>query len=109
MLNLLARYERPVGFSRVSGIPEYWNRSKYNQRMNAETALFELVEKCRAKFILISYNSEGFIAKDRFLVELGKHGKITLLETDYNTFRGSRNLQNRPIRVREFLFLLEKQ
>jgi adenine-specific DNA-methyltransferase len=108
MLNLLARYERPRRFSEISGIPDNWNRSRYNQRKNAEAALFDLVMNCRAKFILISYNSEGFIKKERFLGELAKHGKITVLEASYNTFRGSRNLQNRPIHVTEFLYLIEK-
>jgi len=30
------------------------------------------------------------------------------MEIKYNTFRGSRNLNNREIYVKEYLFLLEK-
>jgi adenine-specific DNA-methyltransferase len=40
---------------------------------------------------------------------LGKIGKLTVLETKYNTFRGSRNLRNREIHVKEYLYLVEKR
>lgn len=108
MLNLLADYRRPTEISEVSGIPTDWNRSKYNKRPSAEDALFEVVSKCNAKFVLISYNSEGFITQECFLRRLAEIGKVTTLETTYNTFRGSRNLSNRSIHVTEFLYLVEK-
>lgn len=109
MLNLLADYERPAETSRISGIPKNWKRSRYNYRTDVERLLLELVRNCKAKFILISYNSEGFISQEAFVNGLEKCGKITVLETKYNAFRGSRNLGNRPKHVREFLYLLEKQ
>ena len=108
MLNLLVDYKRPIETSRVSGIPTDWNRSRYNQRAEAETALFELVDKTKAKFILISYNSEGFVSYDSFVSGLEKRGKVSVLETSYNTFRGSRNLRERSIHVTEYLYLIEK-
>jgi len=108
MLNLLVDYKRPTETSRVSGIPTDWNRSRYNQKAEAETALFELVNKTKAKFILISYNSEGFVSYDSFVSGLKKLGKVTVLETSYNTFRGSRNLRERSIHVTEYLYLIEK-
>jgi adenine-specific DNA-methyltransferase len=108
MLNLLCDYKPPQDISAVSGIPVDWNRSKYNQRQHSEDALFQVIENCNAKFIMISYNSEGFITPDRFLDRLGALGKVTTLETPYNTFRGSRNLRQRAIHVTEFLYLLKK-
>jgi Adenine-specific DNA methylase len=108
MLNLLAGYERPIETSRVSGIPTNWNRSRYNQRASAADALFAAVDSCPAKFIIISYNSEGFITREAFIDGLKKRGKTTILETPYNTFRGSRNLRARKTHVTEFLYLLEK-
>lgn len=108
MLNLLCDYAAPQHISPISGIPADWNRSSYNKRKVAQEALFQLIEQCPAKFILISYNSEGFISYDSFIQELNKLGKINTLETPYNTFRGSRNLKQRPLAVTEFLFLIEK-
>lgn len=108
MLNLLVDYQPPADISRVSGIPVGWNRSRYNQRNEAAQALFDLIEHCRAKFLLISYNSEGFIPQSMFLDRLGRLGKVQMMQTPYNTFRGSRNLRKRAIHVTEYLYLLEK-
>ncbi len=108
MLNLVASYERPAETSRVSGIPVDWNRSKYNQKTAAEEALLEVIDACPSRFVMISYNSEGFISQGQFLRRLQSRGKLTTLEAPYNTFRGSRNLRARAIHVTEFLYLLEK-
>lgn len=109
MLNLIAENRRPENLSEVSGIPAEWNRSPYNKRRHASTALFELIESCKCPFILVSYNSEGFIEKETFMEEMGRLGKLSVMETPYNTFRGSRNLRERPIHVTEYLFLLDKR
>ncbi|MBR4604479.1 MAG: DNA adenine methylase [Kiritimatiellae bacterium] len=108
MLNLLVANKPPAGASAVSGIPKDWNRSQYNRRREAEDALFSLLRKTPAKYLLVSYNSEGFIAKERFLAFLNSLGETTPLEIEYNTFRGSRNLRNRPIKVTEYLFLVKR-
>lgn len=108
MLNLLADYQRPASMSQVSGIPEGWNRSRYNQRGEVEDALFGLVADCPAKFLLISYNSEGFITPERFRERLSACGEVQVMEADYNTFRGSRNLRARALKVKEYLFLLRR-
>lgn len=109
MLNLIAKYEKPHNISEISGIPTDWNRSNYNKKKEAREAFLDLISNLKAKFILISYNNEGFITKDEFLNGLCKFGKINLLQKDYNTFRGSRNLKNRNIHVKENLYILKKQ
>ena len=108
MLNLIAEYRRPEETSQVSGIPKGWNRSSYNKPAAAYEALKELIEAINAKFLLISFNSEGFIRLDEMLGLLSSVGKTQVLETKYNTFRGSRNLANRDIHVKEYLYLVEK-
>lgn len=108
MLNLIAKNKAPTTVSPISGIPTDWNRSPYNNRDKAKKALFEVIENCNAKFVLISYNSEGFIEKGSFVKFLKTLGKLTVLETQYNTFRGSRNLAARATHVTEFLYLLER-
>jgi len=108
MLNLILDYKYPENFSKVSGIPENWNRSDYYKGHYALKALTSLVENIKSKFIIISFNSEGFINMDEMKNMLKKVGKIEILETKYNTFRGSRNLNNREIHVKEYLYLVEK-
>ena len=108
MLNLLVENRPPGDISEVSGIPVGWNHSRYNQRREAESALFGLLESTPAKFLMISYNSEGFIKKESFLRFLHTLGEVTPLETEYNTFRGCRNLRQRSLTVTEYLFLVER-
>jgi adenine-specific DNA-methyltransferase len=109
MLNLIADYTPPQETSEVSGIPTGWNRSDYNKRARAEAALFDAVENCKAKFVLISYNSEGFVSHERFLSELQRCGEVSVMDMEYNTFRGCRNLRNRDTYVTEFLYLVDKR
>ena len=110
MLNLIAGYKRPdsENISRVSGIPKDWNRSDYNKKRRVAEVFVELVRNVRARYVLVSFNSEGFIPKDEMIELLSSCGKVSVLEADYNAFRGSRNLSGREIHVKEFLFLVEK-
>lgn len=93
----------------VSGIAKEWNRSAYNKRKIAEEAMDELLANTRAKFIAISYNDEGIIPIESFKNILSRYGKWELMEQDYNTYRGSRNLRDRNIKVKELLWVLEKE
>jgi adenine-specific DNA-methyltransferase len=108
MLNLILDYSFPENPSRVSGIPSNWKRSGYNKTNYALSSLGELVSGIRARYVLLSFNSDGFIGRQEMETMLGKIGRAEVLETKYNTFRGSRNLRNRDIHVREYLYLLEK-
>jgi adenine-specific DNA-methyltransferase len=109
MLNLITNYQRPHHISEVSGIPKNWIRSDYNKAHRAAGALSDLLQRLKAKYLLVSFNSEGFIGRDPMTSMLGKIGRVTTLETTYNTFRGSRNLRNRDIHVKEYVYLVEKR
>jgi len=108
MLNLILDYKYPEKASKISGIPENWNRSDYNKGNRVLKALTYLAENIRSKYIIISFNSDGFISLDEMKNMLKKIGKVEVLETKYNTFRGCRNLNNREIHVKEYLYLVEK-
>lgn len=108
MLNLICEYRKPEEVSKVSGIPKEWNRSPYNKNQYAKQELFSLIDALDAKYVLISYNSEGFVTYDEFIEFLMSKGTLDVFETKYNTFRGSRNLRKRDIHTKEYLFLLKK-
>jgi adenine-specific DNA-methyltransferase len=108
MLNLILDYSYPEKTSKISGIPEGWNRSAYNKGHRALKALTSLVENINSKYVIISFNSDGFISIDQMRDMLNKIGRLEVLETKYNVFRGSRNLNSREIHVMEYLYLLEK-
>lgn len=108
MLNLLTNYEEPTEVSAVSGIPTSWQRSEYNVRKRSAELMRHMVENTDARFLLISFNDEGFIAPAEMLGMLSAVGEVTEYQTVYNTFRGSRNLRNRKTHVTEHLYLVEK-
>ncbi len=108
MLNIINGGKEVEIQNGVSGIAERWNRSAYNKRGAAEKAMDQLLADTRARFIAISYNDEGIIPINSFKKILSQYGKWELMEQDYNTYRGSRNLHNRDIKVKELLWILEK-
>ena len=108
MLNLLVDYKEPTETSRVSGIPTNWQRSDYNVRGRIFSRLARLIEDIDARFVLLSFNNEGFVRPDELRALLRRVGKVEEIELRYNTFRGSRNLAGRNTHVTEHLFLTEK-
>ena len=109
MLNLLLRYQRPRRVSRVSGIPTDWQRSGYNVKARSFPLLKDLLGTLDTRFLLVSFNNEGFIPTQRMRAMLAELGSMNVVETRYNAFRGSRNFNNRPIHVTEQLFLVERR
>jgi len=109
MLNLINEYVEPTDYSSVPGIPKNWKTSKYNKKKYAKDSMFDLCSRIKSKFLLISFNSEGFISLNEMLEMLTKIGEVEVLEMKYNTFRGSRNLGNRNIHVKEYLYIVKKE
>lgn len=107
MLNLIVNYVEPSEISEVSGIPTDWQRSQYNVRARSLPSLSKLLHTVDARFILLSYNDEGFISIEDIRRLLEGLGSVEELEIEYATFRGSRNLRNRSAHVTEHLFLVD--
>ncbi len=108
MLNLLVNYEPPTEISNVSGIPTNWNRSGYNVRKHALPLMKNLFATAPARFLLVSFNAEGYNSTDELRHALESHGMVNEIIVPYNTFKGSRNLGGRSIHVNEHLFLLDR-
>ncbi len=108
MLNLILKNKLESEISKVSGITQDWNRSDFNKKAQALISMEKIIARLDAKYIIISYNSEGFISYKEMTDMLDKYGNLKTVEIEYNTFRGSRNLNNRNIHVSEYLFVLEK-
>lgn len=108
MLNLIIKNKLDVEISKVSGITQDWLRSDFNKKNSALKSLEKIIAALDSKYIIISYNSEGLISFEEMSEMLKKYGNIKIKEITYNTFRGSRNLNNRKIHVWEYLFILKK-
>lgn len=109
MLNVILNQKvDPEKISKVSGIPNDWNRSRYNKKKEALIAFDELISNTMAQYILISYNSDGFISQEEMYNILSKYGEVEVREIKYNTYRASRNLRSRELHVNEYLYKLKK-
>ena len=108
MLNLIIKNRLDVPVSKVSGITQDWNRSSFNKSALALSSMEKVILSLASKYVIISYNSEGFISFDEMQSMLKKYGSLKTVEIKYNTFRGSRNLHGRDIHVKEYLFVLKK-
>lgn len=107
MLNTIANYVEPKEISEVAGIPKNWKKSLYNKKNLAKKTLDDLIQKTDAKYIMISYNNEGFISYEDMVEMCEKKGEVRVFDETYNAFRGSRNLKEREIHVKEFIFLIK--
>jgi len=108
MLNLIANYKKPEKVSKVSGIPVDWRRSKYNSRSYFYDQFYNLLKSLQSRFLIISFNNEGFISRNDIIQMLKHIGSVEITDIKYNTFRGCRNINNREKYVNEQLFLVEK-
>ncbi|WP_339033499.1 DNA adenine methylase [Spiroplasma endosymbiont of Cantharis rufa] len=109
MLNIIAKNKIESDISKISGIPKNWNRSVYNKKSIVLNEFEKLIHNLRAKYIIISYNSEGFMKIKDIELICKKYGEVSIKDIPYNTFRGSRNLNERSLYVSEYLIVLEKR
>jgi adenine-specific DNA-methyltransferase len=107
ILNTLVDYVVPKELSKVSGIPKKWSKSEYNKKALAVNALRDLIKKTKSKYIMISYNNEGFISYDDMIGICEEKGKVSVFDENYPAYRASRNLKDREINVTEYIFLIK--
>jgi adenine-specific DNA-methyltransferase len=110
MLNIIATNKEPTQISSISGIPNDWNKSNYNYRDSAIQSMKELIYNglTKSKYILISYNDEGFITDTDWQNILNGYN-IKKYYIEYDTYKGSRNLKERDTKVFEIMFLISLQ
>lgn len=108
MLNTILENRVGNNISAVAGIPDDWNKSLYNKKNEALSTFEQLVNDIDSKYLIISYNNEGFISLEEMQTMLSKYGKLDTKEIDYVAFRGSRNLKNRNAHTTEYIFILRK-
>jgi adenine-specific DNA-methyltransferase len=107
MLNVIAEGVEPRNISGVSGIPRDWNKSRYNKVREAVEAMKDLLTKAmkKSRYVLISYNNEGIISTEQWQ-KLFEGMTWRVYETPYDTYKASRNLDERPPKVVEKLYLV---
>ena len=73
MLNHLLEDKEPKEQSIVVGIPKQWNRSNYNKKNKSVDTIIECINKVKAKNIILSYSTSGFIKDKDVMISILKY------------------------------------
>ncbi|MEB2312710.1 MAG: DNA adenine methylase [Sorangiineae bacterium] len=63
--------------------------SAFNRRRKIRDALGEIIRAARARYLIVSFNDEGYIARDEMERLLGARGHVTVLEHEYKRYVGA--------------------
>ena len=112
VLETLAQYDEPL-LKGVTGLrPQDDQKSDFCMKRRALPAFNNMVKKTSARYVFLSYNSEGIMGKDEILQTMGQYGQVDLMTRDYQRFRADVDRENRVYKadqVEEYLFCLSKQ
>jgi len=107
ILETIAKYDNPK-IKGVSGMRDYENqKSDFCNKNNALLALEKIANTASYKYLILSYNSEGIMAKNDILDVLKKFGKVELRNIDYRRFKSNSNGKSKNKKlIQEQLYLL---
>ncbi|MGM0674762.1 MAG: DNA adenine methylase [Spirochaetota bacterium] len=113
MLNTIARWDKPKvsaerdehgRLARKAGIREDWTetRSDFCSKARAEGAFERVLDSIDARFIVLSYSTDGVVPLERLVELLSERGRVELFGTDYVQYRGGRQSISRSTKNIEF-------
>jgi len=94
-----------------SAIRKDWRterRSRYCYKGSAQDALEDLIENLDARWICLSYSSDGILQKDRVGEILERYGKVTEVRRLYKRYRVSPTRPSPRPSTTEFIFVLKR-
>jgi len=120
LLNTIARWDRPFidgertpdgSLLRAAGIPPGWKESKsaFCCKMSVGAAFRDLLASVDARFVLLSYNTEGLVAADELCEMMSDRADLSLRSVDYVKYRGGRQSVSRRSQNREILFVARRR
>jgi adenine-specific DNA-methyltransferase len=118
LLNTISRWDKPAidleldsqgTLRRKAGIRGDWTatRSAYCRRESAINAFRALLDDVRARYVMISYSTDGMIPFESILDACEKHGKVSLMSQDYVVYRGGKQSMARKDRNVEFVLVVD--
>lgn len=118
LLNTVALWDKPPISAHISGngtrdkaaIRTDWRtlrRSPYCYKSTALEAFQDLISRLRAKYVLVSYSTDGIIGVEELLGSLAERGELTILRRQYKRYRvSSQRPSPRPHTV-EFVAIVD--
>lgn len=111
VLETVARYDEPQ-LKGITGLREYSNqRSAFCSKHIALDALNNIIQHTPARFVFLSYNSEGIMKAESIISIMQQHGTVEIIKRPYRRFRADVDSEQRQYKsngVEEYLFCLKK-
>jgi adenine-specific DNA-methyltransferase len=111
VLETIAKYDHPQLYG-ITGLRDYRHqKSDFCNSAKALQSLERLIRETSAKYVFLSYNSEGLMREDEIIRMMSQYGVVDLRKEDYRRFRADIDRENRKYRadsVTEYLFCLKK-
>tara|TARA_B110000967_G_C18897089_1_gene571523 strand:+ start:3936 stop:5060 length:1125 start_codon:yes stop_codon:yes gene_type:complete len=115
MLDIINEWDKTIDIPDTNrGQPLNWDKSKYNSKVGAKSAMTELIQQTNASFIILSYNDGGIIPiteLDKLLKDNSTDvEKIPITHKTYNKLKGISNYKREKEykEVKEFLYVIQK-
>ncbi len=92
-----------------SAIRKDWVKTKsdFCYKKKASHYFEKLLEKINAKYILLSYSTEGIIPFDEILAMVSKKGKLAIVTSSYIRYRGGRQANHTEKKNIEFVIIVD--
>ena len=94
-------------------------KSPYNSKVRIQAALVDLIARLKARFLVVSFNNEGFLERDALESTLATYGDVEVFEADFPRYvgarigihnpRGQRVGQVSHLRNTEYLFVVSRE
>lgn len=111
VLETIARYDDPEVYGMTGLRPHANQKSDFCSKHRALPTLEAMVRQTQARYVFLSYNSEGLMKKTDIVDVLSQYGRVEVASCEHGRFRADVDRENRVYRadrVEEYLFCLEK-
>ncbi len=111
VLETIARYDDPKVYGITGLRPHAEQKSDFCRKNRALPTLDAMVSETPARYVFLSYNSEGLMAKQDIVDTLSQYGRVELVTRKHSRFRADIDREKRVYKadhVEEFLFCLKK-
>ncbi len=119
LLNTVALWDKPALNPAIragrrikdkSAIRKDWRRrrSRFCYQGEAEEELFQLIKRLRARFVLLSYSTDGIVPLERLVEILTAFGSVEVTAQRYKRYRVSPTRPSPRPHNLEFVLILEK-
>lgn len=114
----LVRWDKPATYGLACKRVDCRTRkSDFNSRARAAAALEDFLARVRCRYLLVSFNNEGFFTRPSIEELLGRYGEVTTVVVDYKRYVGAQIGIHNPqgekvgrvshLRNSEYLFLVQ--